>query len=112
MSAGVDSGHDDASFHKGEYFHRQCLVQILASNIVSDILRSNWSKDLVYFDCAEVHSRSVIPLIIDDVHVVIAIIVDIFWLFFMRRGLQYVEIHFLITLFLLKYFRLFDFRGL
>ena len=110
MTAGVNCWHCNASLHERECLHCQRFIQVLSSDVVSDVLRRNWSS--ILFTCTKVHPRSMIPFIINDVHIVITKIIYIFRLLFILWGLEDVEFQFLVTFFLFYHFRFLILRNL
>lgn len=72
-------------FKEGEFFHCQSLVEILTLNVFSDIFIGN----RLSFICSstEVHSGSMIVLVIDNVHFIVSEVILV--LFFLLRLISF-----------------------
>ena len=76
MSAGMDCGHGEV-FNERELFHGESFVQILSLNILFDFLVVNWSS--VIFGGTEVHSGSMIILVVNNVHFIKSEVILVFF---------------------------------
>ena len=76
MSAGMDCGHGEV-FNERELFHGESFVQILSLNILLDFLVVDWSS--VIFCGTEVHSGSMIILVVNNVHFIKSEVILVFF---------------------------------
>ena len=69
MSTGMDCRHGGV-LHKGEFLHGEGLIKVLSLDVLSDVIIRDGGAVIV--GGAKEHTRSMIELIIDDVHFILS----------------------------------------
>ena len=74
MAARMDGRHGDI-LEEGELLHGQSLIEVFALNVKADVVVGDGSAAV--FCCTEVHSGGVVVLIVNNVHLVVAVVFNI-----------------------------------